>query len=150
MKNKRITMAIVPVVLIILATSVFFLLKGKKQENDNAKNNGVVITNGNFSYEVKEEIEQEPIKLENLKIEKDFEVSDVEQKEDKLTIKVNADVSEAKEAYEMAYLTKTSIEDLNKDQISLKGVKKFEIIISGQANTWLYDGSEKIKEITIK
>lgn len=149
MKNKR-TIAIASGVLIIAIVIAGIIINGKK---DGAINNGKIAEQKSETlYEVKQEIKQEPVtEVSNLKVEKEFEVSDLQQQQgDKLTININTEIEDAKEAYEMSVFIKHSIEKLNKDKISAEGVKAFELVLKGDKKSWLFDGTENIKEIEFK
>jgi hypothetical protein len=147
MKNKRIAMTIVAGMLIIGIMVTGCTSKGKKDSQDNAK---VTSTTSTISYDVKQEFKQDPIKMESIKIEKEFQVSDVEQREDKLIIKTEVDTSDPKEAYEIGMVLKNSMEGLNKEKITKDEIKNLEILLIGKERSWLYDGNDSIKEVEIK
>lgn len=147
MKNRRIAMTIVAEMLIIGIMVTGCTSKGKQDIQDNVK---VTTTTSTISYNVKQEIKQEPIKMESIKIEKEFQVSDLEQKEDKLIIKIEVDTSDSKEAYQIGTVLKNSMESLNKEKIDKDGIKNLEILLIGKEKSWLYDGNDSVKEVEIK
>ncbi len=152
MKKKGVIF-IISGVLIVAIIIVGFIINSNnsKRKSNGTSNIKTTEEKSEGFYEVKNEIKQEPVKeMESLRVEKEFEISDVQQNKDKLIISINSEIEEAKEAYEMAVLIKESIEKMNRDKIVADGVKTFEILLKGENKSWLFDKTESIKEIEFK
>lgn len=144
-KNKIITLSItVAAVVCIVMAFVFFYLKS-------GGNKKVKSTQTETSeYTVKQKINEDNIKTEDIKSSTAFDVSDAAEKNKELIVTANADIDDSTEAYKTAVVIEETVSDLNKDKIKKDGISKIEVILKGRNKSWMYDGSSSISEITLK
>ncbi|MGL4763092.1 MAG: hypothetical protein ACRCWG_16845 [Sarcina sp.] len=87
------------------------------------------------------------IESKNLYLEYDYEIKNIEIKNEILEITVDSDVNSFEGAYALGKFISEYVKEKNNAKIDLYGVNSERVILKTEKEQWLYDGTDIIKII---
>ncbi|MGL5066429.1 MAG: hypothetical protein ACRC6T_01190 [Sarcina sp.] len=87
------------------------------------------------------------IESKNLYLEYDYEIKNIEIKNEILEITVDSDVNSFEGAYALGKFISEYVKEKNNAKIDLYGVNSERVIFKTEKEQWLYDGTDIIKII---
>lgn len=133
----------------LLIVSLLIVSCGKTKTEETSSKDAEVTKVDSLGYKVISE-EIQDLKVENAVPKSKYAIDVSKIEGDKLSVTIQSNIINAKDAYEVALFLKNQTQELNKDKLEKEGVKNIEVTIKGDNKSWLYEKDGYIKEISFK